>query len=117
MFSELEQKPYVWCRYINDIVFLWEHGEENLEEFIEHLNAKKNTIKFIREWSQTSINFSDVTVSPIRGKITIDLYCKPTNNHQYLNSSYVTHIAAQREFPYSQAFYLFDKNVLILKSG
>ena len=60
--SEIELKPYLWWRYIDDIFFLWEHGEEKLKRFIEHLNEKHSTIKFTAEWSKTSINFLDVTV-------------------------------------------------------
>ena len=69
--SEIELKPYLWWRYIDDIFFLWEHGEEKLKEFIEHLNEKHPTIKFTAEWSQTSINFLDVTI--IDGKVTTNL--------------------------------------------
>ena len=43
--------------------------------------------KFTPEWSQTSINFLDVRVSIIRGKVTTDLYVKPTGRHQYLQST------------------------------
>ena len=38
--SEIELKPYPWWRYIDNIIFLWGHGEEKLKEFIEHLNEK-----------------------------------------------------------------------------
>ena len=75
--SEIELKPYLWWGYIDDIFFLWEHGEEKLKEFIEHLNEKHPTIKFTAEWSQTSINFLDVTVSLKGGKVAADLYVKP----------------------------------------
>ena len=51
--SGIELKPYLWWRYIDDIFFLWEHGEEKLKEFIEHLNGKDPTIKFTAECSQT----------------------------------------------------------------
>ena len=54
------------------------------------------------EWSQTSINFLDVTVSLIGGKITTDLYVKATDGHQYLHS--VTHIIAKREFHTAKLF-------------
>ena len=47
--SEIELKPYLWWRYIDDIFFLWEHGEEKLKRFIEHLNEKHSTIKFTAE--------------------------------------------------------------------
>ena len=56
--SEIELKPYLWWRYIDDIFFLWEHGEEKLKKFIEYLNEKHPTTA---EWSQTSINFLDVS--------------------------------------------------------
>ena len=56
LLSEIELKPYLWWRYIDDIFFLWEHGEEKLKKFIEYLNEKHPTIKFTAEWSQTSIH-------------------------------------------------------------
>ena len=60
---------YLWRRYIDDIFFLWEHEEEKLNEFIEHLNEEHQTIKFTAEWSQTSINVLDVAVSFIVGML------------------------------------------------
>ena len=46
---EVELKPYLWWRYIDDVFFIWEHGEEKLKEFINVLNKKHPTIKFIAE--------------------------------------------------------------------
>ena len=46
-----------------------------------------STVKFTADWSKTSINFLDVTVSITEGIIETDLYVKPTNSHQYLLSS------------------------------
>ena len=85
--NEIELKPYLWYRYIDDIVFLSEHGEEKLKKFIEHLSEKHSTIKFMAELSQTSINLLDVTVSVIGGKITTYLYVKATDSHLYPHSS------------------------------
>ena len=81
--SKIELEPYLWWRYIDDIFFRFEHGEEKLKKFIVHLNEKHPTIKFTAEWSQTSINFLDVTVLLIGGKITTESY----SSHQYLHSS------------------------------
>ena len=58
------------------------------------------------EWSQTSINFLDVTVSVIGGKITTDLYVKPTDSHQYLHSSSCHPYHCKKGIPYSQALRL-----------
>ena len=76
--NKIELKPH-------DIFFIWEHGEEKLKEFIEYLHEKHPTLKFTSEWSQTSTNFLDVTVSLTNGKTTTDLYVKPTDSHQYLH--------------------------------
>ena len=47
--SEIELKSYLWRRYIDDTFFLWEHGEEKLKKFIEHLNEKHPTVRFTAE--------------------------------------------------------------------
>ena len=56
-----EFKPNFWWRHFDDIFFLWEHGEEKLESFIDNTNKMHPSIKFTAEWSKTSINFLDVT--------------------------------------------------------
>ena len=68
-------------------IFLWEHSENKFKSFIDKINKVYPTIKFTAEWSKTSINFLDVTVSLIEGAIETDLYVKPTDSHQYLQSS------------------------------
>ena len=32
--------PYLWLRYIDDILMVWAHGEDKLNEFIKYLNNK-----------------------------------------------------------------------------
>ena len=61
------------------------------------------TIKFTADWSKTSINFFDVTVSTTEGVIETDLYVKPTDSYQYLLSSSCHPFKA---IPYSQALRL-----------
>ena len=104
--SEIELKPYPWWRFIDDIFFLWEHGEKKLKKFMEHLNEKHPTIKFTAEQSQTLINLLDVKVSLIVGTITTDLYVKATDNHQYLHSSLCHPYHWKKGIPYSQAICL-----------
>ena len=75
--KESECKPYLWWLYIDQIFFLWEHGENKLKSFIGKINKVHPTIKFTAEWLKTSINFLDVTVSLIEGLIETHLYVKP----------------------------------------
>ena len=51
--SEIELKLYLWWRYIDSILFLWERGEEKLKNFIEYLNEKHPITKFTAKWSRT----------------------------------------------------------------
>ena len=44
-------QPLVWWCYIDDIFMIWEHGEEELQKFLETLNCYHSTIKFTAEYS------------------------------------------------------------------
>ena len=119
-------QPLMWKRYIDDILIIWQHGEEELLEFIKHLNQKHDTIKFTEEISNTSINFLDITIAHnSQEKLTTTLYCKPTDSHNYLlySSEHPRHIL--RGIPYSQFLRVrricsnildFRQNALMLSS-
>ena len=68
--------------------FLWEHGEEKLRSFLNDINKIHPIVTFVAEWSKTSINFIDATVSAVEDMTETDLYIKPTDSHQYLLSSF-----------------------------
>ena len=112
--AELEQKilrkaefkPCIWWRYIDDIFLLWEHGEEKLKSFINNINKMHPTIKLTADWSKTSINVLEVTVSIAEGVIETDLYVKPTYRHQYLLSSSCHPFYRKKGVPYSQVLRL-----------
>ena len=61
--SEVKKKPSVWWRYISDIFFIWEHGEELLNEFINDINSFHPTIKFMADWSKEKVDLLDVEVT------------------------------------------------------
>ena len=82
--QKAEFKLYLWWWYIDDIFFLWEHGEEKLKSSIDNTNKMHLTMKFTADWSKTSIDFLDVTVSIAEGVIETDPYVRPTDRHQYL---------------------------------
>ena len=65
--SASEKKFMIWWRYIDNIFFIWEHGEESLEKFLNKLNSFHPTIKFIPEYSKETINFLDVNITLIGG--------------------------------------------------
>ena len=99
-------KPLVWWRYIDDIFLLWEHGEDSLKEFLEHLNKAHETIKFTADYSKEKINFLDVEVRRKGEKLITDLFVKPTDTHQYLQASSCHPAHCKNSIPYSQALRL-----------
>ena len=79
------KKPLIWLRYIDDIFFIWTHGEQELERFLKDLNNFTPNLSFTHEASKNCIPFLDLKVKLIDGKLETDLYMKPTDRHQYLH--------------------------------
>ena len=86
-FLKIQQfQPLVWLRYIDDIFFIWTHGEEELNNtFLKSLNEFDPCIKFTYESNKVSIAFLDIKVSLINGMVFTDVYVKPTDRHQYFH--------------------------------
>ena len=55
-------KPILYRRFIDDIFLLWPHSEEELDQFITHMNGANSSIQFTFEKSQKQITFLDVEV-------------------------------------------------------
>ena len=80
-------QPFIWLRYIDDIFFIWTHGEAELKRFMEKLNQFLPNLKFTYESSQKKVAFLDLNVSFENGCIITYLYTKSTDCHQYLHCS------------------------------
>ena len=55
--NKVKNKPNIWWRYIDDIFFILEHGEESLKEFINEINSFHPTIRFTADCSKEKVNF------------------------------------------------------------
>ena len=74
-----------------------------MKEFFDYVNSYHSTIKYTWEWSKTKISYLDVLVSLEYENISIDVYCKPTDTHQYLDSRSCHSKDAKWGIPYGQA--------------
>ena len=101
-FKVQERTPLLWFRYIDDIFFIWTHGKEHLETFLQELNNFNPDLKFTYESNEKEIPFLDLKVKLNEGKISTDLYIKSMHRHQYLHftSSHPTH--TKRSTVYSE---------------
>ena len=51
-----ELTPLLWYRYIDDVFFIWTHGEEKLASFLSVLNNCCPKIKFTQESSKNTLH-------------------------------------------------------------
>ena len=88
---------------MDDVFFIWTHGREKLDSFLEELNRCNSYLKFTYESSKTSIPFLDLKVSLSNGYLSTDLHIKSTDRYQFLHytSSHPDH--TKRSIIYSQA--------------
>eukprot|EP00111_Clytia_hemisphaerica_P009897 TCONS_00028976-protein len=83
-------RPLVWYRYIDDIFFIWTHGNESLNQFIDFCNnfsksrKMKSTIQYETHQSTDSVNFLNVEVRFRDSTIQTSVYSKATDAHLYL---------------------------------
>ena len=63
---------------------IWTDSLSSLEKFITYVNTCDPSIKSTFEASQEFIHFLDTAVILKEGHITMDLYNKPTDSHNYL---------------------------------
>ena len=91
-----------FLRYLDDCFIIWD-DKWDINDFVNILNGLHSNLKFKIEQSKTEIPFLDIKVILCDGKITTDIYFKPTDAHQYLkfNSCHPRHI--KHNIPYSQA--------------
>ena len=77
-------RPFSWLRFIDDIDMKWSHGRETLTIFLDEANNFHPSIKFTAEISTKQPMFLDTKSSLVGNTISVDLYTKPTDTHQYL---------------------------------
>ena len=119
-------QPLLWFRYIDDIFFVWNHSEDELNKFFENLNNFKSNLKFTYEISKDNINLLVLNVSIKESHLVTYLYFKEMDRHQYLHyhSSHLEHI--KKSIVYSQALRFkrnctfekdFYRHLVNIKSG
>ena len=45
LFEIFQKNPMIWWRYIDNIFFIWEHGEESLRDYIDQVNLFYPTLQ------------------------------------------------------------------------
>ena len=87
---------------IHDIFLIWDHGREELDRFITHLNESHDSIKFTHEISNKGVAFLDTEVKIIGNELVTDLHNKSTDAHNYLHYHSAHPLHCKKGIPYGQ---------------
>jgi hypothetical protein len=78
-------KPVKLPRYVDDTFVLWPHEQATLQQFLDHLNSIRPTIKFTMEVeTNNTLLFLDGLVMKRGPKLTTKVYRKSTHTGRYL---------------------------------
>ncbi|KAM3619804.1 uncharacterized protein V6R79_013742 [Siganus canaliculatus] len=55
-------KPLFYYRFLDDIIGIWEHGQDKFQQFIQTLNNHHDSINLKYEFNHDQINFLDTTI-------------------------------------------------------
>lgn len=94
-------RPKLWLRYVDDTFVIWQHGREELDRFLEHLNNMHPRIKFTMEVEeQQKLPFLDVLVyKKTNNTLGHTLFQKKTHTNRYLNGNSHHHPAQLQAVP------------------
>ena len=99
-------QPMEWFRYIDDIFFIWTHGQEKPEEFMADFNAFNPNIQFTYESSKKRITFLYLDVALYNGRLESTVHVKPTDRHQYLHYSFSDPEHTKKSIAFSQTLHV-----------
>ncbi|OCT98728.1 hypothetical protein XELAEV_18010959mg [Xenopus laevis] len=73
-----------YCRYVDDIFFVWKGSREKLLQSADYVNRTHNTITFVLHFDRTQIEFLDVQVRREKDKLSTNLYRKSVHKNSML---------------------------------
>ena len=94
--------PRKWFRFIDDIWGIFKGNKESFQKFNSDINSIHSSITFSGEFSETEVNFLDVTTYRKNSKVYSKLFCKPTDSHSYLEFNSCHPPNNETSIPYSQ---------------
>jgi hypothetical protein len=83
--EELEYFPSVWLRYVDDIFAIFDTNKGDIDNFIEKLNKRFESMKFTWEKEDNNcLPFLDTLVLRNNNILEFDVYRKDTNTLRYI---------------------------------
>ena len=103
----LGNKSLYYCRFIDDIFFIFNGTEDELNLIKNQLNNVHPTIKFDVVYSKEKINFLDTLITITEdSELKTSVYVKPTDEKSYLHAKSYHPKATKKAIPYGQSLRL-----------
>ena len=100
----------LWKRFIDDVLMLFTGSFEECEQLVNWLNSlMPGVVKFKFDFSLHKVEFLDLEIFLKDGRLTTNLYIKPTNKQLYLDFSSNHPEHCKIAIPYSQALRVVEK--------
>ena len=86
-FTCVGYRPPFYCRYLDDIFFVWTAGESLLQHFLQMFNSFHPSIKLTTHVSMVAVDFLDVTIfkDPPSTTLKTRIHFKVTDTHRLLH--------------------------------
>ena len=108
--QDLLKNIVLWKRFIDDVLMLFRGCKEDCQKLVDWLNDLMPwVVRFKFEFSFQKIEFLDLEISLEDGKLSTNIYVKPTNKQLFLDfkSNHPDH--CKESIPYSQALRLVER--------
>lgn len=73
----------LWRRFQDDILGIWDHGEDLLHQFVDHLNEQNSNIRVQLKYGQ-SVDFLDLHITTSGSTLRYSVFFKDTDGHLIL---------------------------------
>ena len=78
--------PRFWIRYVDDVLVIFNNGQEQVSNFLMFLNSLRESIQFTLEVEESGrLPFLDLLIKKVGGRLMFTVYRKPTHTDRYLS--------------------------------
>lgn len=96
-------KIALYCRYIDDILLIWNGSDEEFVSFVHYVNNTENNLTFTDEHSLISVNFLDLMICKTsENTLETTKYQKPLSRNTLLHADSNRPVQLQRNIPMGQ---------------
>ncbi|XP_048085145.1 uncharacterized protein LOC125285007 [Alosa alosa] len=102
-----QRNPFIqnisyWKRYLDDIFFKWDGGENELQAFHTYMGENNQYLRFTMSVDKTKMNFLDILVIREGNVLKTNLYRKSTDRNSLLHGESYHPTSLKKNLPISQ---------------